>query len=143
MNVERIASMVVDSAIRVHQAVGPGMLESAYEAMLEYELLKRGLSVERQKYISLAYEDLHLEKAFCIDLLVAESIIIEVKSVQGLMPVHQKQLITYLKMTGLPTGFLLNFGQMTLKAGGIRRLTNNATTKSVLPALIPFFPLFL
>lgn len=100
------------------------MLESAYERMLEYELLRRGQQVERQKYLSLVYEDLAIERAYCIDLLVNECVVVEVKSIDAVLPVHMKQVLTYLKLSRLTLGLLLNFGQATLKAGGIHRLIN-------------------
>jgi GxxExxY protein len=125
MDIEAAAAEIVDAALAIHRAAGPGMLESAYEALLAYELTDRGLHVQRQKYISISYRGLHVKRAYCIDLLVNDAIIIEVKSVEAISPVHIKQVLTYLKLTGLQIGFLLNFGQMTLKGGGIRRLTNS------------------
>jgi GxxExxY protein len=121
MDQEQTASEIVAAALRIHRSVGPGLLEAAYEAMLEYELLERGLAVERQKYVSLQYRRLDVERAYCLDLLVNESVIVEVKSLEHIAPVHMKQVLTYLKLTGLSMGFLINFGQTTLKAG-LRRL---------------------
>ena len=116
--------MVIDAAVQVHRAAGPGLLESAYERMLEYALLRRGQTVERQKYLNLIYEDLEIERAYCVDLLVNDCLIVEVKSVEAVLPVHMKQVLTYLKLSNLHLGLLLNFGQTTLKAGGIHRLIN-------------------
>ncbi len=126
MELERTASQIVHAAVQVHRSAGPGMLESAYEAMLAYELRDRGLQVQQQTYIHLDYRTLHIERAFCIDLIVNDAVVVEVKSVESVAPVHLKQVVTYLRMTGLRLGFLLNFGQNTLKAGGIHRIANNA-----------------
>jgi GxxExxY protein len=122
--IEQTAAVVIDSAVKVHRAAGPGLLESAYERMLEYELLRRGQQVERQKYLSLVYEDLEIDRAYCIDLLVNECVVVEVKSIDAVLPVHMKQVLTYLKLSHLTLGLLLNFGQTTLKTGGIHRLIN-------------------
>jgi GxxExxY protein len=131
MNDEAVSAQVVDAALRIHKVIGPGMLESAYEAMLEYELNSRGLGVERQKYVELSYRSLRVERAFCIDLLVNGCVVVEVKSQDAIAPVHMKQVLTYLKMTNLRIGLLINFGQTKLVEGGIRRLVNGYPNKEI------------
>lgn len=124
MEIEIVASVIVDAAIQVHRIAGPGMLESTYETMLQYELVERGLSVKRQMYVDMRYKGMLIERAFCVDLFVDECIIVEVKSVEKLAPVHIRQLLTYQRMTNTNLGFLINFGQTTLKEGGIKRVMN-------------------
>jgi GxxExxY protein len=120
---ESITADIVDAAINIHRRHGPGLLESAYEAVLEYELLKRGLSVERHVRIDLTYDDLVIPSAYCADLIVNGCVVIELKACETKAPVHWRQLMTYLKLTGLRVGLLLNFGQPTMKEG-IQRITN-------------------
>ena len=122
--VERCAADVVDAAVTIHRQVGPGMLESAYESMMQYELVARGLSIERQKYVNLIYKSLVVERAYCVDLLVEQCVVVEVKSVEAVAPVHLRQVLTYLKCMNLQTGFLINFGQTSIKSGGLRRIMN-------------------
>jgi GxxExxY protein len=122
--IEQIASIVVDTALKLHVSVGPGLLESVYEAVLEKRLTSKGLKVDRQKPIKVEIDDLIFPDAFRADLLVENSLIIEVKSVETLLPVHGKQLLTYLRLTNLPLGLLINFGGGTLKQG-LRRIVNN------------------
>lgn len=124
MNVDDICMQIVDAAIAIHRAVGSGMLERTYEEMMEYELTERGLRVQRQVYVPLQYRALFVERAYRIDLLVNETVLIEVKCDKALVAEHFQQVMTYLRMMKLRTGFLLNFGQATLKAGGIRRISN-------------------
>jgi iron complex transport system substrate-binding protein len=121
-DLEGSASAVVDSAIAVHRKAGPGMLESAYESMLEYELLKRGHRTERQKCVDVRYDELVVERALRIDLIVDDAIIVEIKSAEKIIPVNIRQMITYLRMTNRRLGLILNFGQNTLKEGGIKRV---------------------
>ncbi len=108
--------------------MGPGLLESTYEAVLEFELRRRGFRVERQKYIDLTYDELFVPRAFCIDLLVNERVVIELKSAERLAPVHYKQVLTYLKLTNLRLGLLINFGQSTIKEG-LHRIVNGYPDK--------------
>jgi len=108
----------------VHTGVGPGLLESAYEAILAKELTKRGLIVERQKPFPIFWEGEPLVEEFRVDLLVSGTVIVELKSTEMMHPVHPKQLLTYLRLSGLPVGLLLNFGQARMKEG-IKRIANN------------------
>ena len=114
---------VVDAAIRVHTRLGPGLLESAYEACLSYELRRRGHSMQRQVEVPLVYDDVHLDVGFRLDILVDKSLVVEVKAVQALADIHVAQVITYLKLTRRPLGLLLNFNVHRMKDGGIRRIT--------------------
>ncbi|HEX8583184.1 MAG TPA: GxxExxY protein [Allosphingosinicella sp.] len=125
-DIEELARLTIDCALKTHQDLGPGLLESVYEAVLAARLLKRGLKVDRQVPISIDFEGLAFAEAFRADLLIDELLIVEIKSVERLMPVHGKQVLTYLRLTGRPLGVLLNFGGATLREG-IRRIVNNHT----------------
>ncbi len=118
-----ITGLIVDSAVRIHRELGPGLLESVYELVMERALVARGLSVERQKTICFSYDGLVFENAFRVDLLVDERVVVEIKSVDRLAPVHGKQLLTYLRLMNVPVGLLINFGGITLKEG-LRRIVN-------------------
>jgi len=118
-----IASQVVDVAYKIHLKFGPGLLESVYEALLAHELRKRGLRVETQKPIPIVYEDVRLEVGFRADLIVEDKVIIELKSVEAVVPVHKKQLLTYLRLTDKRLGLLINFGENLIK-DGISRVAN-------------------
>ena len=111
-------------ALRLHRELGPGLLESVYEIVLAARLAAMGYSVARQRSIDIEFEGVRIEAAFKIDLLVDERLVVEIKSVERLAPVHAKQLLTYLRLTGQPVGRLINFGGETLREG-IRRLVNN------------------
>ena len=124
MTENEIAKIVVDAAYKVHTTLGPGLLESAYEAVLFYELKKRELRVERQVTVPVVYEEVRLEEGFRADLIVEDKLIIEIKSVAKTVPVHQKQLLTYLKLTDMRLGLLINFGAFLIK-DGIQRIVNN------------------
>jgi GxxExxY protein len=119
-----IARQVVDAAYRVHTVLGPGLLESVYETALARELTRRGLSVERQVPVPVIYEDLRFDEGFRADLLVQEGVIVELKSVEKLAPVHFKQLLTYLRLADKRLGLLINFGEALIK-DGIHRVVNN------------------
>ncbi|HVK04618.1 MAG TPA: GxxExxY protein [Armatimonadaceae bacterium] len=119
-----IAREVVDAAYRVHVTLGPGLLESVYEAVLAHELRRRGLGVEAQVPLSIRYGDLHIEDAFRADLIVEGKVIVELKSVENTTPVHHKQLLTYLRLTERRLGLLINFGTVYIK-DGISRVANN------------------
>jgi GxxExxY protein len=106
MNENQIAAAVVDAAYKIHTTLGPGLLESVYEATLEYELKKRGLRVAQQVGLPVYYEEIKLNVGFRIDLLVSDKVIIEIKSVEALAPIHRKQLETYLRLTDLRLGCL-------------------------------------
>jgi GxxExxY protein len=125
--IDRIAREVVDAAFKVHSALGPGLLESAYEACLAHELTKRGYSVERQKPQPVIYEGLEIEVGYRLDLIVENLIIIELKAVEQLAPIHQAQLLTYLKLSNKQIGFLINFNVPLIK-DGIRRIANQFQT---------------
>jgi len=118
-----ITGFIVDSAVRIHRELGPGLLESVYELVMERALVARGLCVERQKAICFSYDGLVFENAFRVDLLVDERVVVEIKSVERLASVHGKQLLTYLRLMNLPVGLLINFGGITLKEG-LRRIVN-------------------
>jgi len=120
----RITEQIIGAAITVHRALGPGLLESAYEACLAFELVERDLAVERQKPVPLVYKGVELDCGYRIDLLVAEAVIVEVKAVERLMPIHTAQLLSYLKLSSLQVGLLLNFNVKVLKEG-IRRVVND------------------
>ena len=115
-----IAQVIVDAALKVHQKLGPGLLESVYEKVLSYELEKRELAVERQKSISVAYDALDIKDAFRADLVVDGKVIVELKSVERVEAVHKKQTLTYLKLADKRLGLLINFGAPLLKDGLFR-----------------------
>ena len=119
-----ISGSVVDSAIQVHRRLGPGLLESAYAACLEYELRKRGMKVEAQVALPVVYDEITLDVGYRIDLLVENAVIVEIKSVGELAPLHEAQLITYLKLSHRKVGLLINFNVVWLK-DGIKRRVNN------------------
>ncbi len=123
MNENGIGTIIVDEAVRIHKALGPGLLEIVYEAVLARRLKKRGLVVERQKPVSIEFEGEHFDEGFRADLIVNGLVIIELKSVEKVSPVHKKQLLTYLRLADLKVGYLLNFGDVLMK-DGIRRIIN-------------------
>jgi GxxExxY protein len=120
-DVDAIAREIVDAAIKVHRTLGPGLLESVYEQCLMHELTKRGLKPQRQVSMPIIYDGTKLDAELRIDLLVNGQVVVEVKSVEALLPIHQSQLLTYLKLSGCRLGFLMNFNVPLLK-DGIRRL---------------------
>ncbi len=115
--VDRIAREVVDSAFKIHSYFGPGLLESAYEICLAEEMGRRRLKVERQVAVPLVYHNVRLDVGYRIDLLVEKRIIVEIKTVEALLPVHRAQILTYLKLAKLQLGFLVNFNVPLLKKG--------------------------
>ena len=119
--VDEIASEIVDAAFKVHQALGPGLLESVYEVCLAHELQQRNLTFERQISLPIIYEGLKLDGGLRLDLIVERQIIIEIKAVESLLPVHQAQALTYLKLSGLHLAFLINFNVPLIKQG-IKRI---------------------
>lgn len=118
-----LAKQVLDAAFKVHRALGPGLLESAYVHCLIYELRKVGLAVLHQHPLPLRYADVQLDAGYRLDIWVDHKLIVEVKSVEGLDPIHVAQLLTYLKLTGNRLGLLINFNEILLKEG-IRRIAN-------------------
>ncbi len=123
-DIDQISGDVLDVALRLHRDLGPGLLESVYEAVLAAKLANIGYSVARQRAIDIEFEGMRFEAAFRIDLLVDERLIVEIKSVERLTVVHAKQLLTYLRLTKQPVGLLINFGGATLKEG-VRRIVND------------------
>lgn len=124
MELDDITGAIVNTAMKVHIDLGPGLLESVYEVILARTLQKQGFEVERQKAISFEYDGILFEEGFRIDLLIEEKVIVELKSVEKLAPIHGKQLLTYLRLMNLPIGLLINFGALTLKEG-LHRVVNN------------------
>jgi GxxExxY protein len=125
-DVEELARVAVDCGFKMHADLGPGLLESVYEAVLAASLARSGLAVERQKIIPIEYDGLALAEGFRADLLVGGTLIIEIKSVERLTPVHGKQLLTYLRLAKQPLGLLINFGAATFRER-IKRVVNNHT----------------
>lgn len=123
MTENEVARQAVDAAYKVHVTLGPRLLESVYEAALAYELQQRGLHVQQQVPIAVTYGAVRLEIGFRADLLVESKLIIEIKSVEKVAPVHKKQLLTYLRLADVHLGLLINFGEPTIKAG-ITRIVN-------------------
>lgn len=123
--IDDITGIIIDTAMKIHKDLGPGLLESIYEAILARALEQRGLSVERQKIIVFEYDGMVFEEGLRIDLLVEGRVVVELKSVEHLAPVHGKQVLTYLRLMKLPVGLLINFGAATLKEG-LRRIVSDA-----------------
>ena len=123
-NFDKITEMIIGGAIAVHRALGPGLLESAYEVCLGFELVDRGLSVERQKALPVKYRGVNLDCGYRIDLLVEAIIIIELKAIEKVDPIHKAQLLSYLKLSGCKLGLLINFNVRMLKSG-IHRIVLN------------------
>ncbi len=124
MTENELSKVVFDCALKVHQTLGPGLLESAYEECLFYELKKSGLDVQKQKSLPLMYEEVKLDVGYRIDIIIEDKVILEIKSVDALNDVHFAQLLTYLKLTDCKLGLLINFN-VTLIKNGIKRVVNN------------------
>ena len=118
-----ISRIVFDCSLKVHKTLGPGLLESAYEECLYFELVKRGLKVEKQKALPLVYEEVKLDVGYRIDLLVENKLIIEIKAVEALNDIHLAQILTYLKLSNIKLGLLINFNVLLIK-DGIKRVIN-------------------
>ena len=118
-----IAAIVVDAALKIHKTLGPGLLESVYQATLSFELQRRGLTVAEQVGFPVCYEGVNLDIGFRVDVLVSNKVVIEIKSVEVLLPVHRKQLETYLRLTNKRLGLLINFNVELIKYG-IQRVVN-------------------
>jgi GxxExxY protein len=124
MTENELSKIIVNTAYQIHTKLGPGLLESVYEKIMLYELINQGLSVESQKGIPVVWNEINMEIGFRADLIVEKSIIVELKSVETILPVHQKQLLTYLKLTNVKLGLLINFNENLIK-NGITRIVNN------------------
>jgi GxxExxY protein len=124
MHINDISGSIVDSAFRVHKTLGPGLLESTYEACLKYELQNRNIKVLSQVALPVNYNGIKIDAGYRIDLLVENKIIVELKSVEKMLPIHEAQLLTYLKLSKLKLGLLINFNVDLIK-NGIKRMVNN------------------
>ncbi len=123
-DLNELTRKIIGCAMKVHSALGPGLLESAYEACLEHELKRSGFQVERQKSLPVIYDGVTVDCGYRIDLLVEGSVILELKAVDALAPIHEAQLLSYLKLSGLHVGLLSNFNVLHLR-DGIKRIVNN------------------
>lgn len=124
MTENELSRIIVDCCFNIHTALGPGLLESVYEELLAYEIQKRGINIKRQQGIAVIYDNIKMDLGFRADIIVENKVIIEIKSVEAIAPVHQKQLLTYLKITGLKLGLLVNFNEALIR-DGIQRIVNN------------------
>jgi iron complex transport system substrate-binding protein len=121
--INEVTGIIVDACVKLHMALGPGLLESVYETVLARDLERRGLRVERQKPISFEYDGLYFHEMLRLDILVESLVVVEIKSVERPAPVHAKQLLTHLRLLRLPIGLLANFGANTMKEG-LQRIVN-------------------
>jgi len=121
---DEITDAIIGSAIKVHQSLGPGLLESTYEACMAFELIECGLSVERQKPLPVVYRAVMLDCGYRIDMLVQRAVIVEFKAVERLLPIHEAQILSYLKLSGCKAGLLINFNVRMLK-DGVKRIVNS------------------
>jgi GxxExxY protein len=118
-----ITGNIVNAAFQIHKQLGPGLLESVYEAVLFHELKTRGFHVERQKPISISFNEMNFDEGFLADLEVEKKVIVELKSIEKVIPTHKKQLLTYIKLSGLRVGLLINFSEYLIK-NGVTRIVN-------------------
>ena len=123
MTENEISKIIVNASYKIHTRLGPGLLESVYEAILSHELTKQGLKIERQKPIPVIWDDIYLDIGFRSDIIVEKKVIIEIKSVEQISNVHLKQLLTYVRVTDLRLGLLINFNEALIK-NGIKRVAN-------------------
>jgi GxxExxY protein len=121
--INQITEKIIGAAIEVHRELGPGLLESAYETCLSFELAERGLTIERQKPLPIVYKGTRLDAGYRLDLLVEDQVIVEIKAVDELAPIHQAQVLSYLKLSGCSVGLMINFNVQVLK-NGIKRVIN-------------------
>jgi len=121
----KITETIIGAAIDVHRALGPGLLESAYQACLAYELIERGRKVEQQKPLPIVYKSVHLDAGYRLDLLIEDKVIVEIKSVDSIAPIHEAQLLSYLRLSEKKVGLIINFNVKVLRYG-IRRLVNGS-----------------
>jgi GxxExxY protein len=131
---DEISDAVIGACIEIHQHLGPGLLESAYEECLRYELSARGILFERQKPLPVVYKSVRLDCGYRIDLVVAQKLIVELKAVEELLPIHEAELLTYLKLSNLSIGLLINFHVPVLKHG-LKRIVNSFPEFSATPRL--------
>jgi GxxExxY protein len=124
MNINDLTGIIIGSAITVHRSLGPGLLESAYEVCLVHELKKSGVNVRRQVSLPVIYDGIKLEAGFLMDLLVEDLVVVELKSVSALLPIHEAQLLTYLRLAKKQIGLLINFNEVVLKNGIKRRINS-------------------
>lgn len=124
MTENQLSKIIVDCCFKIHTTLGPGLFESVYEEILNHELINRGLHVARQTAIPVIWNEIKLDQGFRADLIVENKVIIEIKSVEHVLPVHQKQLLTYLRLTDKKLGLLINFNDSLIK-DGIQRIANN------------------
>jgi GxxExxY protein len=117
MDENEIGTIIVDCAVHLHMALGPGLLETVYEVLLSHKLLKAGLEVKRQVPIAIDFDGIRFDEGFRADLIVDNKVIVELKSVESVNKAHKKQVLTYLKLTGIKLGYLLNFGEAVMKDG--------------------------
>jgi GxxExxY protein len=120
----QLSGIIVDTCYHIHVTLGPGLLESVYEEILYYELCQKGLKVTRQQAIPVVWDDIRLDQGFRADLIVEHKVLIEIKSIKAIAPVHQKQVLTYLRLSRLKLGLLINFNEALIK-NGITRIVNN------------------
>ncbi len=125
MNINQVSGIVIDAAMKVHSALGPGLLEHTYHVVLMYELRKRGLKVESEVELPVIYDELKMDVGYRLDLLVEDCVVVELKAVEALAPIHHAILLAYLKLSGKKVGLLINFNVVHLK-DGIKRMVNNA-----------------
>lgn len=124
LDLNQMSRIIVDSALRVHTTLGPGLLESAYHGCLAHELRKRGLQVQSEVTLPVRYDGVVIDLGYRLDLVVEDSIILELKAIEKLLPIHQAQLLSYLKLSGKQLGFLMNFNVLHMKEG-LKRVVNN------------------
>lgn len=134
LSLNQLTERVIGVCIEIHRCLGPGLLESAYEECLCHELSVSGIGFERQRPLPVHYKNVKLDCGYRLDLVIEEKVIVELKTVEGLLPIHEAQLLTYLKLSGLTLGLLINFNVATLKTG-IRRIVNNFSESSASPRL--------
>ena len=132
--VNRVTERILGLAIEIHRSLGPGLLESAYEECLGYELSRAGLKFERQRALPVAYKGVQLDCGYRLDLLVEDSVMVELKTVESILPIHEAQLLTYLTLSGVQVGLLINFNVPVLTQG-VKRLVNQFQESSASPRL--------
>jgi len=124
MEINDITGIIIEESINIHKSIGPGLLESVYEEILCYRLVKRALFVERQKPIPVFFEEVRMDIGFRADLIVEQGVVVEIKSIETIAPVHPKVLLTYLRLSDKRVGLIINFNEVVLK-NGIKRVVNN------------------